>query len=441
MYKIIGDAGTVWYYDALTNRVYDGNRSPINLLALQTAQFFTSPDALRSRYESRLGGYNALKPEDRVYHYSEDVTDLVAHFGFACNYKCLYCCQRIIPSTPQAIDIKDFCRRLRASDINFSALRTIQLWGGEPLVYWKAVKEFVCYVRENIPEFTGHFHLTTNAELLDKAKCEFFLEHKVQLQVSHDGVNQTLTRHATDWLDDPDKRELMRWFLTEQRGGDINVTYAPLGNPNLIDTLDYFYDRLGNPFVCLRAPLRCDATNAYLMADYSPEKVEIAKQSFYKILMQDIPDDYVFMCSTTYSRLQYLGRNIVLGVSPLNIEYNCPSKQRKALHFDVRGNYIPCHGSSVDMGHGVGTIDNVKECYDIGFTSVANREFCRDCLYTQICQGPCGMANDLNTLIHCKSMRWAYETWLAAIWTWLFNEKPISIEKDQIGKVQIEKDQ
>lgn len=256
------------------------------------------------------------------------------------------------------------------------------------------------------------------------------MNHNVRLQVSHDGVNQTLTRHKSDWLQDSEKCELLkRYFSGSKRLGDFNVTYAPLGEPDLFHSLEYFREKLGKVFVCLRAPLRCDTTNAYLMADYSPKKIEIAKESMFRILTKDCEDDFVYMTSPTYHRLLELTRNFVYRRSPRSIDYNCPSKQRSAMHFDIHGNYIPCHGSSVNMKHGVGTIDDIKKCYDIGFTSVSNRPFCNDCIYTQICQGPCGMADNLNTLIHCKSMRWAYETWFSAIWFTLFGEKPIEITK------------
>lgn len=429
MFKVIGESGSIWYYDVLNNKVLDSNGTQLNLFHIVSNRAIALFDDRKyQKFFDQRGLNNALKPNDRLFIQTDQLTDLIIQLGLKCDLNCIYCCQEICsPDTTSRINLEKFLTQLRKSTINFSNLRVIQLWGGEPLVYWKFVKRIVEFIRENIPEFKGYFHLTTNATLLNKEKIEFFIKNNVRVQVSHDGVNHKFQRTINDWLDDDKKVELIKYFLGEKHMGDVNITFAPMFNPNIFDSLELFEKRIPGVKICCRSPLRCDSTNAHLMKMFSAKNVEIAKTSFYKLLTLQPGERFYKMTQPTRSRLLDLCCNLISGRLPAEIQFNCPSKQKYEICFNLQGQHIFCHGATASMGVAHGTIDNIANCFITKAESVAYRTMCKECLYTQFCQGPCVLYQNKDAKIHCESTHWFWEAWFAAIWKTIFNEKPIEV--------------
>lgn len=428
MFRVIGELGTIWFYDPLNTKVFDSNGIELNLLQIPNViqcSTYTHPRA--KCFDDALGKDIALNKEDKYFNYDEKMTDLTIQLGLNCNLKCIYCSQNNCHPENLKIDIDNFLHRLKNSEINWKNLKVIQLWGGEPLVYWKHLKKIVEFVRNEIPQFKGHFHTTTNGSLLDMEKAHFFIEHDVSIQVSHDGVNHKIQRTEDDWLDDSEKIRTVLYLLRDNHRGDVNMTFAPMFNPNLFDSLELFNKKIPGVKVCCRSPLRCDSFNAHLMNLFTKEKEVIARDSYYRLITLQPGDRFYDITSPTRARLLWLCRNFVYGMHPKSIAFNCPSAQRYEMCFNLRGNFIPCHGSTEAMNCGVGTIDDLKSCYLTGFKSIANRPICQGCLYTAICQGPCGMHGDVDAKIHCQSTKWAWAAWFDAVWKTIFGEKPIEI--------------
>ena len=435
MKKIIGDKGTIWFYDALNNKVYDANKVPLNLMHAPKAgnNIFYKHRRL-AYFNATLGTSNPVVPSDKTYIYSNKITDLTIQLGMKCNYKCLYCFQKDLPpDSLSKIDLESFLQRLKNSEISWSDLKVVQLWGGEPLVYWKHFKKIVEFIRKEIPEFKGYFHFTTNGSLLDMEKAKFCVKHNVKLQVSHDGVNHKLQRTEDDWIDNPKIVEAVLYLLRDHNMGDIAMTFAPMFNPNLFDSLEFFDKKLPGVKVSFRWPMRCDSSNCHLMTLFTDENIKIARDSYYKLLTLTPEDKFYNTVTPTRYRLMQFTHNLIYGIHPRSIVWNCPSRQKYEMIFDLKGNYVSCHAATKECGYGVGTIDDLKSCYRTGFTSISNRPKCRDCLFTVICQGPCGMFDDLNADIHCQSTRWAWEAWFAATWKSIFDEKPIKIEESDVS--------
>lgn len=430
LYKLIAENGNFWFYDPEINKFWDSNLIPLDFRKNSNYQLIKNSNPKTSKeYFLKQDQYNSLQKSDKYYPFSDEITDLVIQLGTKCNLKCIYCCQNInIKNDKEKIDINLFLSKLKNSSFNWKNLKTIQLWGGEPLVYWKYVKQIIEFIRNNIKDFNGYFHITTNGSLLDIQKVKFFEKYRVILQISHDGINQK--KHRTeDWLDNPKVVEAVKYYCCEKHLGDINVTFGPVSNPNLIDTFKLFKEKLPGAVICCRAPLRCDSTNDFLLREYTQENIDIAKTSFFKLLCQKEGDEFFDACRPTRIRLSELARNLIFGGQNTNIKFNCPSLQRKIIHFNLKGELIPCHGLTKEMNCSFGSLDNLSECYITNFISISNRDMCKNCLYTHLCQGPCGIHSDVDAKIHCKSTRWIWEVWFAAIWYMLFNTKLIKVEK------------
>lgn len=437
MFRIVGDAGAIWFYDPLNTKVFDANGVALNLLhATNAACSATYTHPRVKRFEDAVGRDLSLNREDKHFAYDEKMTDLTIQLGLNCNLSCIYCSQSNCHPEKSKIDLNDFLRRLKSSEINWESLKVVQLWGGEPLVYWKHLRKIVEFVRKEIPEFKGQFHTTTNGSLLDMEKARFFVENDVSIQLSHDGVNHKYQRTNDDWLDDPKKIEAVLYLLRDNRKGDVNMTFAPMFNPNLFDSLELFDKKIPGVKVCCRSPLRCDSSNAHLMNLFTKENEAIARDSYYRLITLQPGDRFYEMTRPTRARLLWLCMNFVYGIHPKSIAFNCPSAQRYEMCFNLKGNFIPCHGSTEAMKCGSGNIDDLKSCFSTGFVSIANRPMCKGCLYTAICQGPCGMYGDVDAKIHCQSTKWAWAAWFDAVWKTIFGEKPVEIK--EVGDVCFE---
>ena len=125
-----------WVYDNVLNEVYDGDGKLVDLTE-----------------DERLKAYAMLKEQEGKPGYSnskgKDLWDLRIQLGLKCNMSCKYCAQsdreneRWV-SSPK--DVPAFIEKLRASGIKVHGV--IELWGGEPFVYWKTLQKLVpelCY--------------------------------------------------------------------------------------------------------------------------------------------------------------------------------------------------------------------------------------------------------------------------------------------------------
>lgn len=122
--------------------------------------------------------------------------------GHECNYSCSYCLQKDLGSLSKPTKNKPSFDARAFSGLNLSNLSRIDLWGGEPILYWDTICQIIDYYdREGL-----EFFISTNGSLLRKKHLEYFasLKSKICLGISHDGPMQTTLR-GKEWLDrDPD---------------------------------------------------------------------------------------------------------------------------------------------------------------------------------------------------------------------------------------------
>ncbi|MCK6556774.1 His-Xaa-Ser system radical SAM maturase HxsB [Candidatus Binatia bacterium] len=143
-----------------------------------------------------------------------------------CNHGCQYCHSSIVGmdrfDTDMPVDTAE-----RAVDIAFettAAALTIEFQGGEPLANWPVLQHVVEYaLRKNaVANKVLSFALVTNLSLMDDAKLDYLIEHRVQLCTSLDGPADLHNR--VRFFKDGNSHALVRhWMKT------INARYADLG--------------------------------------------------------------------------------------------------------------------------------------------------------------------------------------------------------------------
>lgn len=128
-----------------------------------------------------------------------EVSRIYLMLGLACNFKCSYCHQKFqeIPHLEKSISdqLLRFLENVAAQQVRqngkVSTLR-VNLFGGEPLLYFGTIKQLVKSVRASNIEWA----VVSNGALLTREMVDFINAHKIRFYLSHDGVRTLETRGA-----------------------------------------------------------------------------------------------------------------------------------------------------------------------------------------------------------------------------------------------------
>ena len=116
----------------------------------------------------------------------------------------------------------------------------IELWGGEPLVYYKVLKYLIPKLRNRWKK--AFISIVTNGSLLDKEKIDFFLKYNVHITISHDGPGFHL-RNKDDPMNDPKMVEIWKYLLDKSIEAEnpmgFNVVISP-ANYDLYKIAEFF---------------------------------------------------------------------------------------------------------------------------------------------------------------------------------------------------------
>lgn len=117
----------------------------------------------------------------------------------------------------------------------------IELWGGEPFVYWAKIKRLIPALAERFPAVW--FLIITNGSLLDREKLDFVAHYNIGIGISHDGLGQT--QRGPDPLADPAKRRWIKAPLAERPGKVSFNVVLTRENHNLSKIKAWFENELG----------------------------------------------------------------------------------------------------------------------------------------------------------------------------------------------------
>lgn len=149
--------------------------------------------------------------------------------GTKCNYKCAYCSQSYNAPEEQTTTLDDVSVFMSRLDEWLSGEpKRIELWGGEPLVYWKFLKVLIPELRQKFPN--AQITTITNGSLLTDEIVDFLVKYRVVFSISHDAYGQSI--RGDNILDDPEKvriinraRHLINELTYPKQSFTFNTTY------------------------------------------------------------------------------------------------------------------------------------------------------------------------------------------------------------------------
>lgn len=337
------------------------------------------------------------------------ISYLVLQVTQMCNLRCEYCVysgsyetrthdnKRMDLSTAQkAIDF------LISHSFDEDSIE-LGFYGGEPLLEFALIKDCVKYIKEKAYGKKCHFHITTNATLLNKEVAEFFADNDFTVTVSLDGPKEVHNRSRRF----PESNEgsfdvvMMNLRYLQER---FPVYYKEKVSFNTVLTTKDGLDKI-EQFFSNDERLKENGLTTSLVSDaLAKDKTEISEQY---IVEERYEEFLIFL-----SKIGWLKEKINLKM--IEVEFRniydlhehmefykreelpdawhhggpcTPGKKR--LFVNVEGKFYPCEKVSETLeGNCIGDIENgldIESICNIMNVGKCNHNVCKDCWIYSLC--------------------------------------------------------
>ncbi|MDV7272072.1 radical SAM protein [Thioclava sp. A2] len=307
---------------------------------------------------------------------------LKIQLGLSCNYACAYCNQAVQigdATVSKLADVEAFLAGLNGWIEG--APERIELWGGEPFLYWAKIKRLVPALAARFP--TAAFSIITNGSLLDREKIDFIAQYDIAVGISHDGPGQYL--RGPDPLDDPGKRRWIVALLAERPDKTGFNALLTRQHHDLRALKAWFAEEVGpDIFVGLEGVVNVyDAATALGTGRFEPAELNSLTRSIFEALVED-PNAFGLgeRINEFYSSIQRRRPIEALG-------QKCGMDSPDAIAVDLRGNVMTCQNTGAKGGHKIGHVAEFDAIALDTATHFAFREECMSCPVVQLCKGSC----------------------------------------------------
>ena len=325
---------------------------------------------------------------------SRAVRALKIQMGLKCNYACAYCNQASQPHEVQGGigDVRAFLKKLPewldGGDKGDGTGVRIEFWGGEPFVYWKALKLLGDDLRARFPK--AEFNIVTNGSLIDDEKIDWLDALGFGVGVSHDGPGHAAAR-GPDPLDDPYARAAIRklydrLFPKGRIGFNCVLTRD---NRSLVAIREHIGARLGIdpanvPLTSEELLLPYDA-GGMALSPLTPEDHDRVLQEVWweAVTGRSMP------VGAVRRKCEDFFRSLAESRPASSLGQKCGMDRPEHLAVDLKGNVLTCQNTSASTKHRIGGIEAFE---DIRLTTAhhwSTREECVRCPVVQLCKGAC----------------------------------------------------
>lgn len=337
--------------------------------------------------QKKLWTYNYLETQGE-FGKKHSVQHLKISLGLSCNYSCSYCSQRFEPHTDSGAVklVPKLLDQLSKLELD---LERIEFWGGEPFVYWKALKPLAEALVERYPNAVPT--IITNGSLLTPEKNEWLDRLGFSVGISHDGPGYH-ARGLDPLSVESQKQAILDLYNRLHPKNRISLN-AVLHKDNLsraaIQT--WLENHFGSSIVIGEGGF-IDAYSTEGLASmlHTQDEVSFRKKAFFELkagrasgfagIAKKVND---FIESVEYAR------------PSTAVGQKCGMDQPNKLAIDMEGNVLTCQNVSAasiaqnGQSHKLGHITNLDSVRLTTSTHWSNRPGCSNCPVLQICKGSC----------------------------------------------------
>lgn len=307
---------------------------------------------------------------------------LKIQLGLSCNYACSYCSQAFqitYATVSKLADVEHFLSELDGWIAD--APEKIELWGGEPFLYWAKIKRLIPALAKRFP--ATRFSIITNGSLLDREKLDFIVAHDIAITISHDGPGQHL--RGPDPLDDPDKRGWIEVLLAERPGRTGFNAVLTRQHHDLRTLKAWFAEKVGQDVsIGLEGVVNVyDAATAIGTGRFEPADLNSLTRSIFEALVEDRNAFGLGeRVNEFYASIQRRRPIEALG-------QKCGMDSPDAIAVDLRGNVMTCQNTGAKGVHKIGHVAEFDAIALDTATHFAFRDECMSCPVVQLCKGSC----------------------------------------------------
>jgi uncharacterized protein len=359
---------------------YDQHTS--RLTTLEDVSILDSLPKIEKKDWSTHSVFTATSPENPTPK-SQHVKRLKIQLGLGCNYSCGYCLQgsEIHKATASSTsDAVEFLNNIESWLIP-DHLERIEIWGGEPMLYWRKIEALVPTLKEKYPR--ARFSMISNGTMFNRDRIDKLYAWGFDIAISHDGPGQSV--RGQDPFQNPKIFEQITYLVekfTPEKRISFNAVLTP-GNTNVDAIIDWFRGYFPKVMVGFEGVVH--DYNGDESSSFSLEKLE----EFSLQLTDQLMAGSALRSQTMYNKLKGAVDSILQERPSSVLFQKCGMDKDDSLSVDLQGNVTTCQNVGAKGEHKIG------EVVDFGNISLdtsnhwSTREECSSCPVLQLCQGSC----------------------------------------------------
>lgn len=366
MYKIETNRGN-FYYDQTRNQFV--KEADKDMLCPNPATFFDQ--------KVNVGNYGYSFNEN-VYS-PEKIQVLEISLGLRCNYECKHCFQTKERESNDYVEgnpdmVEPLIDKLR--NANLFNLCKIDLWGGEPFVYWKTLIRLVPKLRSLYPNVM--IRIVTNGSVLTKEMVDFCFVYGVQVEISMDANHNDLRITPVE----KDNFDVL-FYAFQHHGFKAKPTITP-SNCNVDECFDYIRTKFNrNMPIVGRGIIRGTNEENFKHSKFTKEQLDTLAKTVY--------DAGIFhMHTSIHSDVERYKTRIERGATPYESTGICGTPVCRQMMINMRGDVLRCH-QNCGKDEIIGNLENIFDGKHtpIKFYSWWERPKCLQCIHVASCGGGC----------------------------------------------------
>lgn len=372
------ESGDTIYYHSHTNSIFNAEFEAINMPQPQLDEW----------YIEEAANHGVLTKTNKP-------IALRILLGHACNYDCVYCMQKDIGNPferSRNTNIDNFIKTIQ-DKLDTTNLHRVELWGGEPFLYWKDM----VVIMEHFDNRNIEFFISTNGSAFVQKHVDFFatLAGRVLINLSHDAVRQETLR-GVDVLKNPKKVDIIKKMMQLKNVAVGVGCVVSAANYDLFEINKYFKDfadanSIDNLKITFIPAKNYDSTDSHNSANYVIRGNDlIAFNTIMKSFIEGCMSD-----SETYLRNNILYSpegvfsyaTFLKSKAPVTFTSSCGADSNDVLSVDLQNNVRLC--PHTDASSISGTLDNLKDVKIKNLDLNRRITHCANCPVKRICRSSC----------------------------------------------------
>jgi len=312
---------------------------------------------------------------------------LKIQLGLGCNYTCSYCNQSSQVESMAMTRTADAQAFLRDLDKWLEGTPSeIELWGGEPLLYFRKLQVLVPELDRRFPD--AEISMVSNGSLLTQEILDFIAFYDIRITVSHDGPGQHL--RGEDPFDDP-VRSAMLMALWRERKVDNRMIFSSVLTPANSDPAairQWFVDRLDDESVV--------TSLEGIVATHDDKALAgpgVWSSAQYQGLRESIASSFetgeALRIPALVQKARGFLQSIMQGTPSASMGQKCGMDRSDHVAVDLHSNVLTCHNTGANAEHGLGSALEMDAIRLTTSTHWSFRECCSHCPVLQLCGGSC----------------------------------------------------